>query len=315
MIIVGVLSVFILFKTYNPQTARVVELQRLIFTEKWDEAIRFQEEKPSRNLIGQYYYNIALSETDQLCDRLFFGSQDFLAGSLVLPWSDAHLNRGAYFYYAIGLMNEAHRWAYEEMVIYGYRPQNIQLLAKTSLINGDYRMARKYINILKKTIYYRGWAKKYGEMADNPDLIRSDPELGAKLRILPKNIFFIQFNEPQNNLPLILEGQPDNRKAIEYYLAGLLLTKKVEIAVNNIKSMKASGYTRIPRHIEEAALMYNNSTGIFPDLGGLAISRETRMRFDQYFASYVAERKNPATLKENMQKQFGDTYWYYFHFK
>ena len=133
----------------------MVKLERLIFEEKWDEAIRFQEKKPARNLIGEYFYNIALSETDQLCDRLFYGPQDFLAGSLVLPWGDAHLNRGGYFYYAIGLMNEAHRWAYEEMVVYGYRPQNIRMLAKTSLINGDYTMARKYINILKRTIYYR----------------------------------------------------------------------------------------------------------------------------------------------------------------
>ena len=78
-------------------------------------------------------------------------------------------------------------------------------------------------------------------------LSESDPELGAKLKILPKNNFFIQFNEPQNNLPLILEAQPDNRKAIEYYLAGLLLTKNVEVVVNNIKKLKPSGYTKYPK--------------------------------------------------------------------
>jgi hypothetical protein len=315
IIIVFAIAIFLLFKIYNPQTARVVELERLIFGEKWDEAIRFQEKKPSRNLIGQYFYNIALSETDQLCDRLFFGSQDFGAGSLVLPWGDEHLNRGAYFYYSIGLINEAHRWAYEEMVVYGYRPQNIKLLAKTSLINGDYRMARKYINILKRTIYYRDWAKKFEAMADNPDLIRSHPELGAKLKILPKNNFFIKFNEPQNNLPLLLEAQPDNRKAFEYYLAGLLLTKNVEIIMNNISKMKGMGYTRIPRHIEEAVLIYYNSTKEFPDLGGLKISAEIQARFDQYFAAYIEARRNPSTMKEKMQQEFVNTFWFYFHFK
>ena len=116
-------------------------------------------------------------------------------------------------------------------------------------------------------------------------------------------------------LPLILEGQPDNRKAIEYYLAGLLLTKKVEIAVNNIRNMKASGYTRIPRHIEEAALMYYNSTKIFPDLGGLTISPESMARFDQYLITYVGARQNPSLLKEKMKEKFGNTFWFYFHFK
>lgn len=310
-----ILTSLLIYKLYNSQTARVIELERLVFAEQWNEAIDLHEKKPSRNLIGQYFYNIALSETDQLCDRMFNGRQDFGTGALVLPWGDDHLDRGAYFYYSIGLVNEAHRWAYEEMVVYGYRPQNIKLLAKTSLIKGDYRMARKYTSILKKTIYYRTWAKKYEAMANNPELISTDPDLSVKISLLPKTSFFIQFNEPQNNLPLILEGQPDNRKAIEYYMAGLLLTKKVEIAVNNVRNMKASGYTRIPRHIEEAILLYYNSSKVLPDLGGLTISQESQVRFDHYFSSYVTARNNPATLQASMEKQFGNTFWYYFQFK
>jgi hypothetical protein len=307
--------IFLVIKTFNPQTARIVQLERLVFEEKWKEAIRLQEKKPATNLIGEYFYNFALSETGQLCDRLFNGPQDFLAGSLVLPWGDVHLDRGAYFYYAIGLMNEAHRWAYEEMVVYGYRPQNIRMLARTSLINGDNIMAKKYLNILKKTIYYRKWAKEYEKMADNPDLIKTHPELGEKLKILPKNNFFIQFNEPQNNLAYILEGQPDNRKAIEYYLAGLLLTKKVELAVNNVINLKTSGYTRIPRYIEEAVMIYYNNQGVLPDLGSLTITPETQTRFGQYFSAYMGARQNPALLKEKMQEKFGNTFWFYFHFK
>jgi hypothetical protein len=315
LILAFAFSIFLLFKIYNPQTARVVELERLIFSEKWDQAVRYQEENPTRNLIGEYFYNYALSETNQLCDGLFLGDQDFSAGSLVLPWGDEHLSRGAYFYYAIGLANEAHRWAYEEMVVYGYRPQNIKMLAKTSLINGDFRMARKYIDILKRTIYYSGLAKKLEAMADNPGLIGSDPELGPKLKINPKSSFFIQFNEPQNNLPLLLDSQPDNRIAFEYYLAGLLLTKNVEVVMENISKMKAAGYTRIPRSIEEAILIYYNSTKKYPDLGGLNISLDTQDRFSQYFSAYVGARKNPSTLKARMQERFGNTFWYYYHFK
>ena len=314
-IIIFLVSGFLLFKIYNPQTAGVVEIERYVFGGKYDKAITYHEKHPSLNLIGQYFYNYALSETDQLCDRMFSGRQDFGAGSLILPWGDAHLNRGSYYYYSIGLINEAHRWAYEEMIVYGYRPQNLQMLAKTSLINGDYRMAGKYLGILKKTIFYGGWAKEYEKLIGNPGLILSHPELGLKLKILPKNNFFIQFNEPQNNLPLMLESQPDNRKAFEYYLAGLLLTKNVELAVNEIRKMKEIGYTSIPRHIEEAALIYYNATRILPDLGGLTISPETQSRFNQYFTLYLGARLNPSKLQETMQKNFGNTFWYFFHFK
>ncbi len=308
-------AVYSVLKIYNPQTARVVELEKLVFTGKFEEAARLHEKKPSRNLIGQYFYNYALSESDQLCDRLFSGRQDFSAGALVLPWGGEHLNRGGYFYYSVGLINEAHRWAYEEMVVYGYRPQNIKMLARTSIINGDYRMARKYLNILRKTIYYRKWAKEYKKLADDPELIKVHYDLGPRVDLVPENNFFIQFNEPQNNLPYLLEGNPENRRAIEYYLAALLMTKQVEIIVNNIVNMEGSGYTTIPRHIEEAILVYYNSTGVFPDIGKLRMNRETPARFDKYLSAYLAGRQNPETLKERMEKEFGNTFWYYYHFK
>jgi hypothetical protein len=309
------LSIIIILRIYNPQTSRVVEIQKLVFAGKYSEAASLHERKPSLNLIGQYFYNYALAESGQLCDRMFRGRQDFGYSALILPWGDVHLDRGAYFYYAVGLANEAHRWAYEEMTVYGYRPGNLKMLAKTSLINGDCLMARKYLSILEKTIYYRKWAKDLLKLADNPELIDSHPELGAKRKLLPKKNFFVQFNEPQNNLPLILEGNPDNRVAFEYYLAGLLLTKNVEEAVANVKKMKAMGYTKIPRHLEEAVMIIYNSRQIFPDVGGLPISADTQSRFSQYFTAYIAARQNPVLLKTKMTEKFSDTFWYYFHFK
>ncbi len=312
--ILSLAALFSVLRIYNPQTARVVKLEKLVFAGKFEEAATFHEKKPSLNLIGQYFYNYALSESDQLCERLFSGRQDFRAGALLLPWGGEHLNRGAYFYYAVGLVNEAHRWAYEEMVVYGYRPQNIKMLARTSIINGDYRMARKYLNILGKTLYYRKWAKEYRRLIDSPELIKAHHDLGPRMGLVPQNNFFIQFNEPQNNLPYLLEGNPQNKRAIEYYLAGLLLTKQVEIVVNNILNMEESGFTTIPRHVEEAILVYYNSTGVFPDIGTLRMNRETLARFDRYMAAYRTARQNPPTMKEVMEKDFGNTFWYYFHF-
>ena len=179
---------------YNSQTARVINLEKLVFEEKWIEAIEYQEKYPSENMIGQYFYNIALSETDQLCDRLFYGRQDFGTGSLILEWSSEHLNWGAYSFYTTGLINEAQRWAYEEMVVYGHRPQNMKLLAKTSLLTGNYRLAKKYAGILKNSLFYKTWAGKFEKMAEDTSLIRLDPELGKKLKILPQETFLFILN-------------------------------------------------------------------------------------------------------------------------
>jgi hypothetical protein len=309
------LTVLILSRLYNPQTNRVLQLQKYVFEKKWDEAIELHEMTPSKNLIGQYFYNIALSETDQLCDRLFFGRQDFGAGSLILPWGNEHLSRGAYFYYAVGLINEAHRWAYEDMVVNGYRPQNLKLLAKTNLINGNYQMAEKYIGMLKNSFNYSGWAKEYETLLYNPEKTEAHPELGEKIKLLPNEDFFIQLQNPQNNIPLLLDANQTNRKAFEYKIAWYLLTKNVEPAVRHIRRMEELGYEHLPRHVEEAVMAYSNSAGTMPPLGRFSVRQDTKLRFRQYVATYNKMQQNPSGVGKQMRNQFNNTFWFYFHFK
>jgi hypothetical protein len=201
------------------------------------------------------------------------------------------------------------------MVVYGRRPQNMKMLVKSGLLTGNYRLAEKYTRILDNTIFYRSWAERYQKMAVDTSLIRSDPELGKKLSTLPGADFFIHLESPENNLPMLVDENPENRKAFEYMMSWLMLSKEVEILANNIRLMKKMGYTRIPRHIEEAIMIWYNSKKALPDLGGLEISPETRLRFDQYFTTYVSARQNPKLLEETMRLKFADTFWYYFHFK
>jgi hypothetical protein len=306
---------FFVLKFYNAQTARVVKIEKLAFEEEWDSIIKLHENSPSQNLIGQYFYNIALSETDQLCDRLFFGRQDFSANSLILPWGNDHLNRGAYFYYAVGLINEAHRWAYESMVVNGKNPVNMKMLTKTNLINEEYLMAKKYTGILKKTLNYRKRATEYEKITETTSQIINFPDLEDKRKIKPEKDFFIQINSPQNNIPLLFDANPANRKAFEYEMAWLMLMKDIESVMSRLYRMKDLGYTKIPRHLEEATLIYFNSKGTLPDMGGLSISRETLNHFDQYVSTYKSFRQNRTAGQEKIHKNFGNTYMYYYHFK
>jgi len=301
-------------KMHNPQVSRVLNIEKAAYQGNWSEVIRIHEKYPSENLIGQYFYNVALSQGDLLCDKLFSGRQDFGTKSLILPWGDEHLEWGSYFFYTTGLINEAHRWAYEEMVVYGMRPHNIKMLIETNLLNGNFRMAKKYGDILKKTIFYRDLAMEYEKLADNTKGIFTHPELGRIATLMPKKDFFIFTESPESNLPQLLEANPQNRRAFEYMMSWLLLTKNVESVVNNIINMSSMGYTRLPRHLEEAVMIFYNNRKVYPELGGLSISALTRERFNKYYSAYVEARNDPATMKEKMRERFGDTFWYYFHF-
>jgi len=320
-IIMIVFSATILFlsKLYNPEMARLFYLEKLVCQEKWEEVIRYQEKIKSGNIVAQYYYNLALSETDQLCDRMFSGRQDYGPNSLLVQWdSRANINqifRGAYFYYNIGLINEAHRWAFESMVMQGYRPENIKMLIRTELINGHYKIAGKYINVLKKTLRYRPLAKEYEAMLQNPDLIKKDPGMSKKINLRSGSDFLIRLKDQQANVLLLLQSNPGNARAYEYMMAWFMLEKNVEKVVSEIGKMNGLGYERIPRHIEEATLLFIANSGKLPDLGNLRISDESISRFSLYNSNTANMNISDAQEAARLQKSFGNTFWYYIEFR
>jgi hypothetical protein len=306
-------TVFILFKNYDPDFANLMQLEKLIYKQDWDSVIKHHERFPSTNVIGLYYYNLALSEKGQLCERMFFGQQNYGPMSLALPRDSEQAYRAVYFYYAIGLISEAHHLAYELMVQHGYRPENIKLLIKTELINGNYKIAERYINVLKKTLHYKMWAEKYEKMLLNPALINSDRELGEKVRLLPKRDFFI-LTDDAKNIERLLKENPDNKRAFEYKMARLLLEKDLLEVGSEVKKMKDIGYANIPRHLEEAVLALMNVTKEFPDLGGLSIRAETKRSFLQYRNTINSYSSNKSLLEKVMKKTEKNTFWYYLQF-
>ena len=314
------MTFFIQSRVYDPKIADLFKLEKLFYQQDWNGVIKLQEKIQSPNLAAQYYYNIALSEKNILCDRMFFSRQDFGTQAIMIPWSSGtnikQIFRGVYFFYAIGLINEAHRWAFESMVVQGYLPENIKLLIKTELISGHYKVAEKYIDVFKKTLHYRSWVKKYEAMLYHPELIQSDPELGEKIKLEPKTDFPIRIKGPQANIILLLQANPGNKKAFEYKLAWYMLEKNVGGIVDELKNLKGLGYTRIPRHIEEAALFSEVNIGPLPtDLGGLKADPETTTRFTQYESSMMFIQTSKSTGSPEVKKEIKDTFWYYLDWK
>jgi hypothetical protein len=307
------LIIFLLFMNYEPVKENLMQLEKYVCQQDWDAIIKQQERNQTNNVIAEYYYNLALSEKNQLCDRMFFCRQNYGSISLTLTRNQEQSYRAVYFYYAIGLISEAHHLAFELMVQHGYTPENIKLLIKTELINGNLRVAERYINVLKKTLHYRIWAEKYENMLSNTQLINSDPELGEKISLLPKKDFFIATND-LSNIDLLLNDNPENKRAFEYKMAKLLLEKDFMAVAEEAKKMKAIGYAVFPRHIEEAVVVCANLSKESPDLGGLSIKPETVQRFLQYRTTYNLYKGNKSLLDKEMKKSEKNTFFYYLQF-
>jgi hypothetical protein len=258
--------------------------------------------------------NIALCETDQLNDLLFHFRQSPNGNTLFLKWEMAGevLKRGGYFYYTIGMVNEAHRWAFENMVMKGHSPEGLKMLIRTELINGNYKMASKYIVLLKNTLYYSKEATAFEKLLFNDKAIDTDKELGEKRRSKIKTDFFSITDDPTVNIERILSKDSVNRKAFEYKIAFLLLKKDYQHITDFLPQFERLGFNKIPVHTGEAAIAFavlNRKP--LPELGKLSIDPQTELRWTHFLQTFQANGNNIKAAEPALRKDFWSTYWYY----
>lgn len=293
-------------------------MEKLFYQNNFDEVISYNTANPSTNSLTIFFNNIALCEKDKLNDLLFHFPQSPDGKTLFLKWDIVGeiLKRGGYFYYTIGMINEAHRWAFENMVMKGHSPEGLKMLIRTDLINGNYEVAGSYINILKKTLFYRKEAKTFEKLLFNDAAINADPELGEKRKNRLKTDFFTISDDPYINIERILTNDSLNKKAFEYKMAFILLKKNYKGIADNLHKFESFGFTTLPVHIEEAVLaLAASDKGNLPDLGNLQISKDTELRWNQFLSALKLYNNDIRSAEPTLKRRFGDTFWYYVFYR
>lgn len=288
--------------------------EKLFLQNRYNELSDYIKQHPTNNRLTIFLNNIALCETGKLNDLLFHFPQDPEGQTLFLKWEmfGEVLRRGGYFYYTAGMINEAHRWAYENMVMKGYTYEDLKMLIKTELIDGNYNVASKYISILDHTLFYRKEATNFESFLFNDRAVETDPELGVKRREKIKHDFFSITDDPYVNIERVLMKDSLNRKAFEYKFAYLMLTRDYKGIAANLPKLERYGFTGIPVHLEEAALVCKLSSDVKKlDLGDLVIDPSTEARFNQFLQSFQLYGNNLKTAQQTLKQKFGDTFWYY----
>ncbi len=312
VLLMAIITVSIL--RFDNKTRQYFIVEKLFCQGKYDEVIDFNKKNKSNNILTIYLNNIALCETGRLNDQLFQFRQNPEGQTLFLKWemSGEILRRGGYFYYTIGVINEAQRWAYENMIMKGLSPEDLRMLIKTELVNGNYEVAAKYISTLKKTLFYRTEAKAWEKLLFNDSAVESDPQLGLKRKEKIQHDFFSITDDPYINVERILSYDSLNRKAFEYKLAFMLLKKDYMGISAQLEGLGKYGFTKIPVHIQEAAEAYKTlNLGPLPNEGTLRPDPRTAQRFNQFLQTFQQYGNNLKSAEPALRQKFGNTFWYY----
>jgi len=287
--------------------------EKLFSQGRYNEVTRYISDHPSRNRLTIYLNNVALCETGRLTDQLFHFPQSPDGQSLFLKWEMVGevLRRGAYFYYSTGMINEAQRWAFENMVMKGMTPEDLRMLIKTEIINGNYKIASKYVSILKKTLFYRKKATGFEKLLFDEKSIETDPELGIKRKEKIEHDFFSITDNPYINIERAFSADSLNRKLFEYKMAYLMLNEDYAGIASGLSRLEIMGYKKIPVHLQEAALACRISGLTLPETGNLGIDPQVETRFSQFLQTFQSYGNNLKTAQPVLKQKFGNTFWYY----
>lgn len=313
-----IILVVIGIQRFDIKTKHYFTVEKLFYEHKFEDVIAFNTRYPTTNLLTIFLNNVALCETDKLDDLLFHFPQSPDGKTLFLKWEIAGeiLNRGGYFYYTIGMINEAHRWAFENMVMRGHTPEGLKMLIKTELINSNFEVASSYISILKKTLFYRKEAEAFEKQLFTDLSANTDKELIKKREIKVAHDFFSITDNPYINLEMILAFDTLNKKAFEYKMAYMLLKKNYKGIEHNLPQFEKLGFKTLPVHIEEAVIALTISNrGKLPYMGKFRISEKTEERWSQYLSVLQQYGNDVKAAEPALKRRFGDTFWYYVFYR
>lgn len=222
---------------------------------------------------------------------------------------------GKLFYYQNGKLNYSYRWCMEEMVEYGMSVSVLKQFVLTSILNGEYAVAQKYIDPLKSTLFYRSWAMEQQKYIDDPRKISENPEFG---NILKLTAFGNLLDGDNSQLETYLSvnyvymegGTPD---MVELSIQYNLDQKNIERFWPRF-FLYARTHDRIPIHYQEAALLYSYLEKKV-DISWVRFNPEIvnkfqlLLSFSQKYAGYPE-----ATVQKFYENEFRGSFWYYYFF-
>ena len=279
---------------------------------QWNKILATTDKKKPESPIATECTNLALAKTGHLASDMFAFYQNGTAGLLPKYVRD-HFSPGptGTVYYHLGMINTAQTFffeAQEGIPDFQKSARFSQALAKTNLLNRDYEVARKYINGLKQTIFYRKWAKQTERLLDNPILIEAVPEYAhmRSVRIKSRDFLFSQ-DEMDSMLGLLYLDNPSNTIAMNYLLAWCLLRKDLPRFFECHQLLRV-GYDA--RHYQEAVILHWSLTHETPEDLPEYVSPKVERRFSEFITDFRSGKDEAI-----MQKKYGDTYWFYYCYR
>lgn len=313
------------FYWYNDNNFRIENKQnRAMWEQDWHAVADYARDAviPTRQIVMNK--NIALQKMGTLGSEMFSypdGSSEVLAPMGV------HLTQtgGKMAYFQYGKFNFCYRWCVEDAVEYGWRHEYVKHAVRSMILAGEYRLAQRYIDILKQTLFHASWAGEMEKFVRNPELVSKEGEYALPLALacyddaLDVDDSFVEAFLVRNFKNMYENVSPEY---LETVLAFCLIRKDAKSFWYIFNEyLKVVNPKTLPRHYQEAFLLFYNlgkgkDVSVNQEFFKRFISAHTQRRFDSFLkkvGQYKGKKKEDE-LAALFKDEYGDTYLYFYFF-
>ena len=313
LIILGMAAIMGFDMWQRPYVRVICRLIDMEYNQDWDgiqKLARANAKMSNRPMACAYA--IALVQTEQIGERMYDIRLDY--DSLHVNGLDGQHNNASALYlpegnYYGGFIESAMHSAMEQMVMTGPTVRLMKMMIKCALVRGEWKLAEKYLTILRQVPLEGGFCEKYGAMVGKDSLVNADPEI-AKIRLTEPihDSFESQYQQPLfmgYNLMLV-EGRSPN--ALINSLCVCLYTKLMPQFVERLEPLVGS---TPPSIIMDGILLASNKNpGLEKNFTGMDLRIPRIQSFMGNVQPYMSDR--PGHAYELFDKYKGYYPYYYF---
>jgi hypothetical protein len=315
---------------YNPTSVRPMRLARAAREARWEDVLREARRLPPErfDLVVLQHVNRALYETGRLPSEMFTYPQG--PGSLMVdmqlgrsPEEQARLMKqrsGLFFQLGdldlrLGLVNEAEQEAHEALTVHGPHPEVLKRLALVNMVKGQPEAARALLNAMTHDLTQGRWAADTLRVPDTGSGWGGDVVRSVRANMLLEDNVRLG-NTIEARCLALLKRNPANRMAFEYLMAYYLLNRQLDRFAENLSRLRQLHYRSLPRHCEEAILIYETETRKPADRAGLTVSDRALRDFADFYGTVAAAARagDPAGARDVLARKYGNSYFFYHTF-
>lgn len=292
---------------FDKKKYELIEYDYLVRAKDWNAIIAKAERRTPDLPMSVSATNLALGMTNQLGERAFDfyqrGTEGLLPG-FERNFATTQLTGEIYFH--LGMVNTAQRLAFEAMEAipnYNKSARVMKRLAETNLINGQYEVARKYLRMLEKTIFYRPWAQRTQAMLGDENTLNAHPLYGTMRQYRLQEDFLFSDRELDKICGRLFMHNQQNRMAVQYLLLMPLLDRDVPRFMSYVQLVQ-NKIQYNPRAAQEAIAFAFMQQRRQPPRG--LVSQLVLQQMNEFARVYGSGGKDAPGLE-----RFRNTVWYY----